>query len=104
MRSILLLLACLVLAGCGDKTPEYGQERALALPGSVRQTWAVAPVVDLSGERVDPILQADLVHAQAQRIAGLNIVPVNRVVQVYAALHINQVQSEEQAALICDLL
>ena len=109
MRSIattvftaLLLLAC----GCARETaPDYGVERALYLSSTARQTWAVAPVLNLSGQReVDPILQADLVYGQVQQVAGLNVLPVNRVVEVYRALKIDQVQSEEQAALVCQLL
>jgi hypothetical protein len=53
---------------------------------------------------VDPILQADLVYQQAQQVAGLTVIPVNRVVEAYSALRIEKVQSEEQAALVCDML
>src|ERR1043165_1964861 len=75
------------------------------LPGYTRQSWAVAPVINLSGQSgVDPILQADILFNQLQQVAGVNGLPVNRVVQVYSTLHIDQVQSEEQAALVCDLL
>jgi len=109
MRSIgkiaLLLVVLLAISGCGNSTPDYGAERPLNLPGSTRQTWAVAPAVDLSGQKsVDSILQADLLYGQLQQVAGLNVVPVNRVVAVFEALKITQIQSEEQAALICDLL
>jgi hypothetical protein len=99
---MLWAMAC----GCSSKKPpEYGYERPLMLGGNVRQTWAVAPVVNLSGQRyVDPILQADIVHKQLQQVAGLNVVPVNQVVAVYASLKIDQIQSEEQAAAICELL
>ena len=92
-------------AGCsGDKKPIYGVERPLSLAGGARQTWAVAPVIDLSGQRIDPILQADLLYQQLQQVNGLTVIPVNRVVQVYTTLRIAQVQSEEQAALVCQLL
>ncbi len=108
MRSIRLfglVVALAAMGGCGSSTPEYGAERPLNLAGSSRQTWAVAPAVDLSDQKhVDPILQADLLYGQLQQVAGLNVIPVNRVVAVYEALKITQIQSEEQAALICDLL
>ena len=109
MRSItttFLILFFLLICGCAnEKKPEYGVEQALYLPGHARQTWAVAPVLNLSGQReVDPILQADLVYGQLQQVAGLNVLPVNRVVEVYRALKIDQVQSEEQAAAVCQLL
>jgi hypothetical protein len=108
MRSILYSLtamALLGLVGCQSGRAEYGVEQPMFLPGKVRQTWAVAPVINDSGQReVDPILQADLIYQQLQQVAGLNVIPVNRVVAVYASLRIEKVQSEEQAALVCDLL
>lgn len=112
MRSILGGLLCAAAAaagigtaGCAQRPPEYGTEFGLTLPASRREIWAVAPAVNLSGQReVDPILQADLVYGQVQQVRGLTVVPVNRVVEVYAALRIEQVQSAEQAALVCDLL
>lgn len=107
LLALAMLLPALILsAGCqSSKPPEYGTEAPLQLPGSTRQTWAVAPAVNLSGQRqVDPILQADLLYAQLQQVSGLTVIPVNRVVEVYLALRITQIQSEEQAALVCDLL
>jgi hypothetical protein len=107
MRSITYTLTAfllLTLPACTPK-PDYGSEPQLFLPGPARQTWAVAPAVNLSGvTQVDPIIQADLIYAQLQQTAGLNVLPVNRVVEVFAALKIEQVQSEEQAAIICDVL
>ena len=107
MRSITSILTAtilLTLSACSQK-PEYGYEPSLFLPGTARQTWAVAPAVNLSGiTQVDPIIQADLLYGQLQQAAGLNVIPVNRVVEVYAALHIDQIQSEEQAAIICNML
>jgi hypothetical protein len=65
----------------------------------------VAPAVNLSGHReVDPILQADLVYQQLQQVRGLTVIPVNRVAEVYVALRIEQIQTEEQAALVCEML
>ena len=97
-------IALLLLAGCARQQPVYGVERPTLLPGASRQTWAVAPVIDLSGQRVDPILQADVLYAQLQQVDGLTVIPVNRVVQVYQALRLPQVQTEEQAALVCEML
>ena len=99
-----ILLLALILTGCaGD--PEYGVEERLAFPGTYRQTWAVAPALNLSGrETIDPLLQADLVYEEIEQVEGLTGVPVNRVAQVYAALQIDQVESPEEAALVCELL
>lgn len=104
MRSILIGTVVL-LTGCMSKPPSYGLERALYLPGSRVQVWAIAPAGNLSGvTAVDPLLQADLVYQQLQTVHGLKVIPVNRVIEVLAALQISEVSSEEQAALVCDLL
>ena len=108
-RTIRTLLVICVLCtpfvcGCTEHQPQYGTENQLFLPGRQRQVWAVAPAIDLSGEGVDPLLQADLLFNQLQQVRGLTVIPVNRVAEVYASLRIGQVQSEEQAAVVCDLL
>jgi hypothetical protein len=109
MRSILCTLAILAiglfLPGCATPDPEYGREHPKALSTKRRQIWAVAPVINLSGERgVDPFLQADLVFQQLQQVRGVTAIPVNRVAEVYATLKIEKVSSPDQAALVCDLL
>lgn len=109
MRSIFLalplLIAMIASAGCNNPPPEYGQEYTKALSTKRRQVWAVAPVINLSGEHgVDPFLQADLVFQQLQQVQGVTVVPVNKVAEVYANLGIDKVASQEQAALVCDLL
>ena len=104
---VLLAATFLVLAagaGCQEKAPVYGAEQRDRLEGG-REVWAVAPALDLSGQReVDPLLQADIAYQQLQHVRGLTVIPVNRVAEVYATLRIEQVQSAEQAALVCDLL
>jgi hypothetical protein len=104
-RSIVLVLGAWIMAGCAQAKPKYGSERSLAWPGIRRQIWAVAPAIDLSGHKqVDPLLQADLLYQQLQEVQGITAIPVNRVAEVYASLRIDKVQSEEQAALVCELL
>jgi hypothetical protein len=108
MRSITVSLIVFVgligLSGCSEKIPPYGTEKQLALPAKHRQAWAVAPVLDLSGQQVDPILQADLVFQQLQTVHGITAIPVNRVVEVYVGLGIEKIQTEQQAQLVCELL
>ncbi len=95
----------LVDLGCAPADPKYGQERVPVLAAKRRQVWAVAPCVNLSGEKgVDPFLQADLVFHKLQEVKGVTVIPVNRVAEVYAALQIDHVSSPAQAALVCDLL
>jgi hypothetical protein len=91
--------------GCEAPPKPYGTESSLRLVAPVRQVWAIAPAVNLSGQRdVDPLLQADYVYEQLQQIDGVTIVPVNRVVEVYAGMKIDGVKSPEQAAQVCHLL
>jgi hypothetical protein len=108
MRSILSIFAvalCLLAIGCAKPEPVYGREQVKSLTTKRRQVWAVAPVINLSGEKgVDAFLQADLVFQQLQQVQGVTAVPVNRVAEVYATLRIDRVASPEQAALVCDLL
>lgn len=99
-------LSCLLVGGfaCEQPPKPYGTEASLFMPGRNQQVWAVAPAVNLSGERVDPLLQADIVFGQLQQIRGLTVIPVNRVVEVYEGLGLEKVQSPEQAAIVCDVL
>ena len=102
--TVAFVAAIQLLAGCAHKEKQYGSEMQLGLPGLQRQTWAVAPTIDLSGESVDPLLQSDIVFGQLQQVHGLTVIPVNRVAEVYASLKISQIESEEQAQVVCDLL
>src|SRR5258707_9278424 len=98
----LLLGALLLSSGCSQAPPPYGIEHSTFLPGHKRQVWAIAPVINLSGQKaVDPLLQADLVYQQLQQVEGLTVVPVNRTVEVLVSLRLDKVQSEQQAAIGC---
>lgn len=105
IRSAMLGSFAFGLAGCEQPPRPYGTERQMFLPGERRQVWAVAPAVNLSGQKVvDPILQADLVYQQLQQVHGLTVVPVDRVVEVMAGMHVDRIQTADQAAVVCDLL
>src|SRR5215218_5637492 len=103
---VLLVLALMGLSsGCAEQTPRYGVEGQLNFPQRQREVWAVAPAINLSGySSVDPLLQADLLYGQLQQVRGLTVIPVNRVAEVYAKLRIDRIQSEQQAALVCEML
>lgn len=105
MRSIATCgLISIAMIGCATEEPKYGTEAQISSPLKKRQVWAVAPAVNLSGYQVDPLLQGDLLFQQLQQVDGITAVPVNRVAQVYASLRIEQVQSAEQASIVCDVL
>jgi hypothetical protein len=103
---ICVLMMCLGLpTGCAHQPKPYGEETQLFLPGTQRQVWAIAPAINISGEsEIDPLLQSDLVYQQLQQVHGLTVIPVDRVVEVYASLKINKIQSERQAYTVCQLL
>lgn len=99
------LLALAASAGCSQRPPQYGVEEPLYLAASKREVWAIAPALNLSGQReVDPLLQADMLYQQMQQVNGVTVVPVNRVAEAYVGLGIEKVTSAEQAALVCDVL
>jgi hypothetical protein len=101
----LLLGVMITLGGCQEKVPPYGIEARLALAANKAEVWAIAPAINLSGQaEIDPLLQADIVYGQLQHVQGLTVIPVNRVAEVYSRLRIEQVQSKEQAQIVCDLL
>lgn len=107
MRSIITiagLLFATAFAGCGPESKPYGTEAQVFLPGKQRQVWAVAPAVNLSGQQVDPLIQADDLFQQLQQVHGLTVIPVNRTAEVFAALHLSKIESPEQAALVCEQL
>ena len=83
----------------------YGEEQQLFLPGEHRQIWAIAPAINISGEsQIDPLLQSDLVYQELQKVHGLTVIPVDRVVEVYVSLKIDKIQNERQAYDICQAL
>ncbi|QOV91486.1 hypothetical protein [Humisphaera borealis] len=110
MRSIFRLgLGVIAIAamgmGCSSKPKPYGSEVVSILPGAQPQVWAIAPAINLSGQReVDPLLQSDILYHKLQEVRGLTVIPVDRTIQVYAALRIEQVQSATQAAIVCEAL
>jgi hypothetical protein len=99
------LMGALLLSGCAAQDPPYGTETRLSMVNARHLTWAVCPAINLSGEQgVDSILQADLLYQQLQQVGGLTVIPVNRVAEVFANLRIEKIRSEEEAALVCEIL
>lgn len=85
--------------------PEYGRETIVFAPRYGPRTIAVAPALNLSGQRApDPLLQADIVYQQMQAVRGVTVVPVNRVIQVMTGLGIRNIDSRDQAMAVCEAL
>jgi hypothetical protein len=102
----LFVIVCSALpVGCMHQPKPYGEEQQLFLPGAHRQSWAIAPTLNISGQSpIDPLLQSDLVYQQLQQVHGLTAIPVDRVIEAYASLKINRVESERQAYAVCQIL
>ena len=100
-----VVLLCCFSGACMEHAPEYGFENPTRLPFPRRQTWAVAPMVNISGQRAaDSILQADIVFQQLQQVDGVVAIPVNRTIEVMLGLRLDRIATEQQAQLICELL
>jgi hypothetical protein len=107
MKSILVtivMLASTALSGCGPGKPPYGQENLVFAPRNGPKSIAVAPTLNLSGQRFDPLLQSDVVYQELQQIRGLTAIPVNRVAETFMSLKIAQIESSQQAAMVCEIL
>ena len=104
-RLLMATLIALGAVGCEAKKPEYGRETIMFSPKYAPRSFAIAPALNLSGQRgPDPLLQADLVFQELQQVRGITVVPVNRVVQAYAGLGLRQVETLEQAAAVCEAI
>jgi hypothetical protein len=104
-RTSILTALLLMAAGCATKPVPYGKEALIFAPAYAPRSFAVAPALNLSGQRgPDPLLQADLVYQELQQVRGITVVPVNRVVQAYAGLRLRQVESPADAHAVCEAL
>jgi len=95
----------MTIAGCAPKAVQYGSENLRYAPAYFPKSIAVAPTVNLSGQRhVDPLLQADLVYRELQTIRGPTIVPVNRTAQAMIALNMDAINTTQDAFAVCDAI
>ncbi len=76
------LMAAVMLTaggGCETKKPPPPLEYAMYSPYPVVRTYAIAPVVNLSGSRdFDPLLVADALFNEMTQVRQLNVLPVNK--------------------------
>ncbi|MFT3788606.1 MAG: hypothetical protein QM770_20945 [Tepidisphaeraceae bacterium] len=103
--SAAVLLSLTLLSGCASDGNKYPEEAYLVAPETGPRTIAIAPVINLSGQKQpDPLVEADIVFQQMQEVKGVTVVPVNRTVETFVALKMRQVESAEQAFIVCDAL
>jgi hypothetical protein len=97
--------AAVAASGCSSDPKPYGRETIIFAPKYGPKSLAVAPALNLSGQRTpDALLQADLVYQELQQVRGVTVVPVNRTVGTLAGLGLRQVESPEQAWAVCDAM
>lgn len=94
-----ILLALPLVAGCkhGDA------ETTVSNPYARNMTFAVAPVLNFSGEpSFDPIKAADLLASELTYVECVNVLPVSRVVAFLASQGRTQVESPAHALAVAD--
>lgn len=78
--------------------PEIEQPRMFASPYPAPKVWAVAPFANDSGTTiVDGARFADHLARHLQQTKGIDVVPVNRVIETMTALDIGTVTSAQEA-------
>jgi len=78
-------------------------EVAIDNPFSETLTFAVAPVLNYSGEfELDPIKVADLLASELSCVQGVSVLPVNRVVAFLATQSKDQIESPAHALAVAE--
>jgi len=97
-----MLVVAAMLPGCASfRSPEP----ALAAPYGARQVWAVVPLRNESGSRyADSLRLADLLAYEFEQVQGIDVLPVNRVLQAMQALDLDAVTTREDALALRQVL
>ncbi len=90
----------LLLTGCASDRP-----RRLQAPGDTTQLWAVVPFMNESGVSiVDGPSAADAFMREAQQVPGIDVLPVNRVIQTMSKLGLERITSSNDAMMLMDVM
>lgn len=99
--AILLALCLVLLPGCTGGAAMDRINPRLRAGYAEPMAWAVAPVINESGVSVvDPVALADVIAGEVQRVEGINLIPVQRVLDAMRALDIGRVESVTDAESI----
>lgn len=91
LGGIMSFVTMILLAGCG---PQLTQPTVLTSPHSETQLWAIAPFANESGvSEIDTFRVADLFAHEIQGVAGVNVIPVNRVIRAMRELEMPSIQT-----------
>lgn len=105
-KQVLLILAgCFaalaLLPGCGPRP----QEQHLIAPYGQRQVWAVVPLRNESASQyADGFRIADELAVVFEKVQGIDVLPVNRVIQAMDSLELDAVRSREDAIKLREVL
>ncbi len=98
--SFLMLTAC-----SSGKKPRPPREFHLTSPYTDVRTYAVAPVVNLSGSRdLDPLAVSDILFSELAQVQNLNVLPVNKTLAAMLHLKIKVIDSPQKAQQIAAAL
>ena len=106
-----LMLIALVVLWVGLWFGLAGCNRRIALPKNyaspypATKLWAVVPFANESGTTVpDPMRVADQLTQQLQQVEGVDVLPVNRVIEAMAAQQFDEVTTLTEAHALMDML
>lgn len=102
----LILAAVLVVAvSCVTGCKTQRSEPALVAPYGTRQVWAVVPLRNESGSRfADGIRMADRLAYEFEQAEGIDVLPVNRVLQAMQVLQLDGIRTREDAIQLREVL
>lgn len=99
--TLLTVVAATCLAGCAGRGPDP----ATIAPYGSRQVWAVVPLRNESGSRfADSYRIADRLVWEFEEIQGIDVLPVNRVLQAMQAQGLQAVTTREDALALREVL
>jgi hypothetical protein len=94
-------LMLMLLQGCDTFHARRTGAEALAAPYATRRVWAVVPLRNESGSlEADGVKIADVLVHHLENAANLDVLPVNRVLAALEALHLPEVRTPTEVAML----
>lgn len=108
-KQVMLTLMATLLAASGCDTVRFGEDPATAQtppsPYAERQLWAVVPLRNESGSiNADGYRLADHLARQFEKVARIDVMPVNRVIAAMESLQLNEVRTPGDARRLANVL
>lgn len=91
--------------GCGEKKKPPPLEYAMYSPYPVVRTYAIAPVVNMSGSRdFDPLKVADSLFSEMTQVRQLHVLPVNKTLATMQRMGIEGIRSAADAQRVANAM